>query len=372
LSEKAAARLRDLGYSQVSVLERGTKAWAEAGYELFSGVNVPSKAFGEFIEHEYGTPSLSAEELKTKLDAGEKLVILDSRPIEEYEAMNIPGGVCVPGGELVYRVHDLAPSPDTLVVVNCAGRTRSIIGTQSLINAGIPNHVIALRNGTMGWHLAGYELEHGMERRAPAISPEGLSKARAAAADISQRFGVKTIGPDTLEQWLAEREQRSLYLLDVRNPEEYEAGHLPGSISAPGGQLVQATDRYVGTLKSRIVLVDDTGVRATMAASWLNQMGWPEVVVLENAFDGVELEKGARKMPVLGFDEAKVEEISPQALIQISAGGANVVDLSNSRHYRRHHIPGAWFALRSRLESAFARLPRAALLVLTSEWSMCR
>jgi rhodanese-related sulfurtransferase len=367
LSEKAAARLRDLGYSQVSVLERGTKAWAEAGYELFSGVNVPSKAFGEFIEHEYGTPSLSAEELKTKLDAGEKLVILDSRPIEEYEAMNIPGGVCVPGGELVYRVHDLAPSPDTLVVVNCAGRTRSIIGTQSLINAGIPNHVIALRNGTMGWHLAGYELEHGMERRAPAISPEGLSKARAAAADISQRFGVKTIGPDTLEQWLAEREQRSLYLLDVRNPEEYEAGHLPGSISAPGGQLVQATDRYVGTLKSRIVLVDDTGVRATMAASWLNQMGWPEVVVLENAFDGVELEKGARKMPVLGFDEAKVEEISPQALIQISAGGANVVDLSNSRHYRRHHIPGAWFALRSRLESAFARLPRAALLVLTSE-----
>ena len=367
LSERAGARLGQLGYSQMSVLEGGIEAWAEAGYELFSGVNVPSKAFGEFIEHEYGTPSLSAEELKAKLDAGEELVILDSRPIEEYETMNIPGGICVPGGELVYRVHDLAPSPDALVVVNCAGRTRSIIGAQSLINAGIPNRVVALRNGTMGWHLAGYELEHGMERRAAAVSPKGLRKARNAAVDVGRRFNVRTIDRNTLEQWLRERERRSVYLLDVRNPEEYEAGHLPDSISAPGGQLVQATDRYVGTLRSRIVLIDDTGVRATMTASWLNQMGWPEVVVLESALDGTTLEKGPRHTPVLGFDETKAEEIAPHALIQISAGGANVVDLSDSRYYRRHHIPGAWFALRSHLEDAISKLPPAALLVLTSE-----
>lgn len=367
LSQRAAARLGRLGYSQVSVLEGGTQAWAEAGYELFSGVNVPSKAFGEFIEHEYGTPSLSAEELKAKLDAGEKLVILDSRPVEEYEDMNIPGGICVPGGELVYRVHDLAPSPDTLVVVNCAGRTRSIIGAQSLINAGIPNRIIALRNGTMGWHLAGYALEHGSERLAPPVSPEGLRKARTAAADVSRRFGVRTIDHGTFARWLSERNERTLYLLDVRSPQEYEAGHLPGSISAPGGQLVQATDRYVGTLKSRIVLVDDTGVRASMTASWLNQMGWPEVVVLEDALADVELDKGPRERPILGFAETKAEEIAPNALIQISAGGANVIDLADSRYYRRHHIPGAWFALRSQLGDAIAKLPAAALLVLTSE-----
>lgn len=367
LAQQAAARLGHFDYTDVAVLKGGIEAWADAGYEVFSGVNVPSKAFGEFIEHEYSTPSISAEELKAKLDVGEDLVILDSRPMDEYRIMNIPGAVCVPGAELVYRARDIAPSPDTLVVVNCAGRTRSIMGAQSLINAGIPNRVVALRNGTMGWHLSGYELEHGMERNAADVSAKGLASARAAAAQIGHRFDVATIDRTTLGRWIEEREQRSLYLLDVRSPEEYEAGHLRGSISAPGGQLVQATDRYVGTLKSRIVLIDDNGVRATMTASWLNQMGWPEVIVLENAFDGVTLEKGAHKTLVLGLDEAQAEEISPQALIQISAGGANVIDLSDSRYYRRHHIPGAWFALRSQLEDAIAKLPPAALLVLTSE-----
>jgi rhodanese-related sulfurtransferase len=367
LAQKAAARLAHFGYSGVSVLAGGVPAWAGAGYEVFSGVNVPSKAFGEFIEHDCGTPSISAEELKAKLDAGEDLVILDSRPMDEYQAMNIPHGICVPGAELVYRVRELAPSPDTLVVVNCAGRTRSIIGAQSLINAGVSNRVVALRNGTMGWHLAGYELEQGMERRAPEVSADTLAQARTAAAKVGKRFGVKRIDRSAFNKRMNEREQRSLYLLDVRSPEEYEQGHLPGSVSAPGGQLVQATDRYVGTLRSRIVLIDDTGVRATMTASWLNQMGWPEVAVLDDAFNGVALEKGVYKPPVLGFDEVRAQEISPQALIQVSAGGANVLDLADSRYYRRHHIPGAWFALRSQLENAIAKLPPSALLVLTSE-----
>lgn len=367
LAQKAAERLERLGYSEVAVLEGGVQACADAGYELFSGVNVPSKAFGEFIEHQYGTPSISAEELKDKLDTGEDLVILDSRPMDEYEVMNIPGGICVPGGELVYRVGDIAPSPSTLIVVNCAGRTRSIIGAQSLINAGVSNRVVALRNGTMGWHLSGYEPERGTQRRAPSVSPRCLANARAAVAQVAQRFTVQSIDRATLDQWRDERERRSLYLFDVRYPEEYQAGHLPGSISAPGGQLVQATDRYVGTLRSRIVLIDDTGVRATMAASWLNQMGWPEVVVLEQALDNVELEKGTRETPALGLGKVESDEISPQSLDQMSAHDANVIDLSDSRQYEHGHIPGAWFALRSRLDGAIAKLPPAPLLVLTSE-----
>lgn len=367
LAEKAAERLSHFGYDDPSVLEDGIQAWADAGYELFSGINVPSKAFGEFVEHQYSTPAITAQELKTKIDGGEDLVILDSRPLDEYRVMNIPGGVCVPGAELVYRVHDIAPSPSTLLVVNCAGRTRSIIGAQSLINAGIANKVVALWNGTMGWHLAGFELEHDMDRRAPAISPENLSKARATAAEVGKRFGVKTIDTATLDGWKRDIDKRALYLLDVRNPEEYEAGHLPGSRSAPGGQLVQATDRYVGILKSRIVLIDDTGVRATMTASWLNQMGWPDVAVLENALQGIELEKGLPKSSVLANDSNTIDELSPAELAQVTAGGVNIVDLSGSRNYKQRHIPGSWFALRSRLDADLDKLPSTPLIVLTSE-----
>src|SRR5262249_25117756 len=168
----------------------------------------------------------------------------------------------------------------TLVVVNCAGRTRSIIGAQSLINAGVPNKVVALRNGTMGWSLAGLACEHGQTRRAPAASPVARDWAKAAAGEVAQRFGVARIDRATLDRWRAESEERTLYLLDVRDPTEYAAGHVAGALSAPGGQLVQATDQYVGTLGARIVLIDDLEVRALMTASWLRQMGWQEVAVL--------------------------------------------------------------------------------------------
>ena len=121
LASRAAGRLAELGYGQVAELEGGVAGWHAAGMELFSGVNVPSKAFGEFVEHTYDTPRLDAAEVKAMMDDGRDMVIVDSRPFEEYHRMNIPTGTDMPGAELVYRIHELAPDPDTFVVVNCAG-----------------------------------------------------------------------------------------------------------------------------------------------------------------------------------------------------------------------------------------------------------
>src|SRR5918992_2002044 len=196
LAKTAATRLTAMGYSDVVVLEGGCAKWKAAGGELFSGVNVPSKAFGEFVEHRYDTPRIPPEELKRWLDEGRKVVVLDSRPFEEYHRMSIPGGIDTPGAELAFRVHDLAPDPDTVVVVNCAGRTRSIIGCQSLRNAGIPNRVVALKDGTMGWDLAGFTCERGSSRVAPPPSDEARAKARRLADSVAQRFEVKTVRPD--------------------------------------------------------------------------------------------------------------------------------------------------------------------------------
>ena len=269
LAEQAAERLDGFGYSRIEVLEGGIQGWRESGYEIFSGINVPSKAFGEFVEKEYGTPRLTAVEIKAMIDAGEKIVILDSRPMKEFRRMNIPGALCCPGAELVYRVTDAAIDPDTMVIVNCAGRTRSIIGCQSLINAGVPNRVAALKDGTMGWHLAGFTLERGQSRTAPPVSEKGLKQAREMAEEVGNRAGVRRIQASELSELINQARERSLFLLDVRSPEEFENGHLLGSCSAPGGQLVQATDEYVGVRNARLVLIDDTGVRATMTASWL-------------------------------------------------------------------------------------------------------
>ncbi len=343
LAQRAAAVLRSFGYRDIHVLAGGLPGWTAAGYEVYSGVSVPSKAFGEYVEHRDNTPRISAGELKAKLDAGEDLVVVDSRPMGEFQVMNIPGALDCPGAELVYRVPEMAPDPNTLVVVNCAGRTRSIIGAQSLINARLPNKVVALKNGTMGWHLAGFSLEHGNQGHAPAPGSAALARARALADGVARRFGVRRIDRAGLARLQAQQD-RTAYVFDVRSPDEYAQGHLSGALSAPGGQLVQATDTYMATRNARVALVDSEGVRAIMTASWLLQMGWPEVYVVGDA--------------------PAVEEVAPNELEGL--GEVQLLDFGTSLQYRAGHVPGAIFAIRSRLPERRDRLAQSGTLVCTS------
>ncbi len=363
LAERAAAVLAANGYCDLRILAGGLAAWAAAGFELFTGVNVPSKAFGEFIEHEDGTPSIGAEELARLTGSAADLVILDSRPFDEYARISIPGATNVPGAELVLRARELAPSAGPVVVVNCAGRTRSIIGAQSLINAGLPNKVVALRNGTMGWSLAGLTCDRGKNRRVPGVSRQHLAWAKDAARRVARAAGAVTIDRAKLDA-LRQDDDRTLYVFDVRDPAEYEAGHIAGAISAPGGQLVQATDQYVGTLGARIVLVDDLEVRAAMTGSWLRQMGFAEVYVLAEA----GTEAGRPAAPVLANETRSQSAIEVNAVADLVArNAATVIDLSLSRNYQAGHIPGAWFAIRMRLAQALKKISLAETVVLTSE-----
>ena len=282
LAPRLATWLESQGYTDVSYLAGGTKAWADAGNVVFSGMNVPSKAFGEWVEHHYGTESVDAPELKQWIDSGRNMIVLDSRTQEEFTRMSIPTGIPMPGAELAYRIGDLAPDPETLVVVNCAGRTRSIMGAESLRRAGIPNKVVALRNGTMGWELAGLQCEHGRPERFEPGTPATAALALTRATAFANDSGVREIGLAELQGFEADA-SRTLYVLDVRDPAEYRAGHRPGSLNAPGGQLVQATDTWVGVRGSRVVVIDDTGVRARMSAAWLRQMGHKDVFVADGA-----------------------------------------------------------------------------------------
>jgi rhodanese-related sulfurtransferase len=278
LIEKAAQELTELGYTQVRTLAGGLSAWRDADLELFQDVNSYSKAFGELVESTRHTPSLPPEQVKALIDSGERMVILDARRFDEYATMAIPDAVSVPGAELVLRARSLAPDPSTRIIVNCAGRTRSLIGTQSLINAGIPNPVYALRNGTIGWTLAGQQLALGQSRSLEAVQPEDVSPAFTAARAVAYRAGVRQIDTATLDD-ISHDHCRTLYCFDVRPETEYREGHLPQFRHAPGGQLVQEIDMFAPVRGARIVLADALGVRSNMTASWLAQMGW-EVYVL--------------------------------------------------------------------------------------------
>ena len=276
----AAETFAALGYTDVRELGGGLAAWKDAGFELFEDVNSYAKAFGELVESRRHTPSLPAQDVAALIASKANLAILDVRRPDEYATMNIPGSVSVPGAELVLRAGRVAPDRETTIVVNCAGRTRSIIGTQSLINAGIANKVVALRNGTIGWTLAAQELEHGADRHGGIGLFEG---AKANARDVAYRSGVRHLNVEEASV-LQAQSHRTLYRFDVRASEEYAAGHLEGFRHYPGGQLVQEIDMAAPVRGSRILLTDNMGVRADMTASWLAQMGF-ETYVLEGGYD---------------------------------------------------------------------------------------
>lgn len=341
---QAAARLIEAGYSDVHVLAGGTRAWQAAGYPLFAGVHVPSKTFGELVEHARHTPSVTAPVLFDMLERGENVLVLDGRPLSEYQKMTIPGSICCPNGELSYRVLDMVDSPDTTIVVNCAGRTRSIIGAQTLINLGLPNPVLALENGTQGWYLEDFELEHGSRRRYPdAVSDSAKERARIASAGVAERYTVTTVDAAEVSAWIAEGSS-SVFLCDVRTPDEYAAGSLPVAQRAPGGQLIQATDLYIGVRHARIVVFDDDGIRAPVVASWLKQLGHNAMVLKDGLRSGLSLPSASA---------GALPELESISAAQLAAGlqtsRMRVMDVRASMSYRKAHIAGAHWGIRSRL-----------------------
>ncbi len=344
LAQRCTARLAKLGYQRAAMLEGGTRAWSTAGFALFRGVNVPSKTFGELVEHTYRTPHISAQELAGMQSTGEDFVVLDGRPYAEYTKMNIPGGVCCPNGELAYRAGTMVREPTTKIIVNCAGRTRSILGAQTLINCGVPNPVFALENGTQGWYLADYKLEKNGTRRYPdAIDPATLPGARKAAQRLMQRFGVREAAANEVARWLADT-TRTTYVFDVGTPEEFAARTLAGAVHAPGGQLIQATDQWVAVRHARIVLVDSDGVRAPVVGSWLAQLGYEPIVLMQGIDAPLQLAQSPKDaLPQLPAVPARAFK---QAIDQ---GAITAVDLRNSQDYRRSHVPGSRWSIRPRI-----------------------
>ncbi|WP_137124994.1 rhodanese-like domain-containing protein [Roseomonas sp. HF4] len=362
---RLAEYLEGIGCTDVAVLDGGTPAWVAAGYVAFSGVNVPSKAFGEWVEHHYHTPSVDPAELKAMMEAGTDMVVLDSRPIDEFRRMSIPSAVNVPGGELVYRIGEFVTRPETTVVVNCAGRTRSILGAESLRSAGLTNKVVALRNGTMGWELAGFACDRGREARYAEGTPATAAEAFARADCFARRHGVKVATRAEYEAMRGET-GRTTYLLDVRDPAEFAAGHMIDSRSAPGGQLVQATDQWVAVRGARIVLVDDTGVRARMTGGWLRQLGGWDVYVLADGLEG-RIAEGVWAPDCPEAKAVKVPHVSPaEAAALVAEGAAQVVDLARSIDFRDGHVPGALWGIRTRLEALAPRLTGDRQLVVAA------
>ncbi len=355
-AQLAAATLERLGYINVSVLDGGINRWSARDYPTEWGVNVPSKDFGEMLEVVHHVPEISAEDLHERIERGDKLVILDTRTPEEYQRFCIPGGRSMPGGELALRITDITKEldEDTTVILNCAGRTRSITGTRVLQRMGI--QALGLKNGTSGWLLAGYELENGADRvDLPKVSEEGRVAADEYAARLAEEDGVRYLSPDALADLMARRDTEAVYLADVRTDNEYTEGHIPGFRSWPGGQAVQRADDLAPVKNSTIVFCCDGRTRATVTGSFYRQMGHKEVYVVDGgapgwAASGRELTEGVERASVAGLGDAfrSATLVSAQELHDNPPQVVLFVD--TSQDFSGGHTSGAKWVSRSWLE----------------------
>lgn len=342
VSENAAKHLEDLGYSDVIILKWGVSAWKDAGYALYEGISAPSKSFGEVVEHELGTVSITAEQLKARMDKGDdNFIILDGRTPDEFNRMTIPTSTSCPNAELSLRYKVMLARPDQDIIINCAGRTRSLVGAETLRRLGVPNKVYALENGTMGWKLAGFELEYGAKRSYPNEVDDNIVKeAEQRAEKLIKEYNIPVVTMDDVNQWKQETD-KTTFQYDIRTREEYEAGHVNGFRHVPGGQLIQATDQWFATRNGRIVLYDNFKIRAVMTAIWLKGMGHDAYLIDP---------KTAAELAHVG--EFDIDDVS--GLEFISAEGlknsdATILDARSSEDYREGHIDGAIWAIRPQL-----------------------
>lgn len=370
----AAGTLEQIGFTNVSVLDRGINQWSTEGLPTEWGSNVISKDFGERMEVEHHVPEIEATELHSRIERGDKLVILDTRTPEEYQRFCIPGGRSVPGGELALRVTDITKDldPDTTVIVNCAGRTRSVIGTRVLQRMGLTN-IFGLKNGTSGWLLAGYELETGGDRlELPEPSAEGLAAAEDYADRLAEEDGVRYLDVDAVQAMLGDREEKTCYFVDVRTTQEYTAGHIPGFRWFPGGQVVQRSDDVLVVKNCPVIFSCDGKARATFIASWYRQFGFEEVYAVDGGSvawtaSGRELETGSGDAGPSGLDAARsqIKLLSPE---EFNAAKLEVViNVEISTDFSGGHVPGARWVPRGSMELEIAQvaLDKSASIAVT-------
>jgi rhodanese-related sulfurtransferase len=367
ISQKAAAILQEEGYSDVSLIDGGMPGWVSAGFPVYKGVNVPSKLLGELVEEAWHPAMISAEELAEWKSQGRSFQFYDARPPEEYAKMRIPGARCLPNGELAHRLPAVAQD-GVPIVVTCAGRTRGIIGAVGLGIASGHTEVYALRNGTQGWTLAGEVLERGnWAEPFPELSGDAMRASRSGAAEVIARFDLETVGAADLEAQLEETDATT-YLLDVRSAEEAAADPLEGAVHALSGQLVQATDQWVAVRHSRLVLLDDGGMRAALAAFWLRQLGYrPLIAVIDEAIRSV-LANRARRLPRKREAPAPLPVIDAVcARYRAAMGTASFVDLRSSLSYRKGHVQGASWLVRPRASALAPDIGGRSVLLIADD-----
>jgi rhodanese-related sulfurtransferase len=99
----------------------------------------------------------TVEEVKRRLDRGERFLLLDVREESEYARDHLPGAVHLGKGVLERDIEQKVPDVGTELVLYCGGGFRSALAADSLRRMGY-TRVLSMDGGIRGWRERGYPL----------------------------------------------------------------------------------------------------------------------------------------------------------------------------------------------------------------------
>ena len=99
-------------------------------------------------------------ETKKRIDAGEKIILVDTREDSEWARGHIPGAIHLSKGIIERDIEKTVPDKDARIVLYCGGGFRSALAAENLQKMGYRN-VISMDGGWRGWTEAGFPVIKG-------------------------------------------------------------------------------------------------------------------------------------------------------------------------------------------------------------------
>ena len=280
-----------------------------------------SKAFGEVVARQSDILEVTPQEYVTDYQHAQ---LVDVRPTGEYNRFTLPNSINLPNSLLLANMERLGNHAD-LVLLHCAGRTRSIIGAHTIKAAGYSGDFGIFRGGTQAWELDGFAREHGANR----TMAENIESTEFVANFLNRcHIPSAHIQPTGIAAFVETNSDHLIF--DVSDDAANGILVAANIIKISGTNLVQQTDRSIARYHLPILLFDcRSGSRAAFAAYWLSRMGFCVKIAIVDA-DHVQfsLEKNN-----------DVQEKSDQQLIEKwVSDGTQIYDFRLSSEFATGHI----------------------------------
>jgi rhodanese-related sulfurtransferase len=198
---------------------------------------------------------ITTGELKQLLDAEAPLTIVDARNPEEYQEVHIKGAINIPEKKLAEHLSLLPADKSTRLVFYCNGVKcgKSKKAAEKVLKLGY-KHVIVYAEGMPVWEEQGLPIYAG--------------------PDYEKRIETTIIAAGDLN-FLLQSGAGTFTVVDVRDPEEFTEGHLPGAINIPVATF--ASQSGVLDKEKKIIVYCNSGGRSYNAYRKLLQLGYTNI-----------------------------------------------------------------------------------------------